>query len=103
MEKPMKKSKLSKTDSIDELAKFWDHYDLTDFEAELEELTQPVFVRRDEIQVRLPARDAAAVRKLAQAHGVSEEELVRSWIAEHITPRNGHRAKKRPPAGKSRK
>src|SRR5258707_9630755 len=98
MEKAMKKSNLPKTDSIDELAKFWDHHDLTEFEAELEEVTEPVFVRRDEIQVRLPARDAAAVRKLAQAHGVSEEELVRTWIAEHISPRNGHRTKKPPSA-----
>jgi predicted DNA binding CopG/RHH family protein len=100
MEEPMKKSKLPKTDSIDELAKFWDCHDLTDFEAELEEVTEPVFVRRDAIQVRLPARDAKAVRKLAQAKGVSEEELVRTWIGERIGPRNRHSAKKRAPAGK---
>ena len=99
----MKKRKLPKTDSIDDLAKFWDRHDLTDFETELEEVTGPVFVSRDAIQVRLPAREAAAVRKLAKANGVSEEELVRTWIAEHIAPRNGHRAKKRPAAVKPRK
>ncbi len=41
----MKESKLPKTDSIQELAEFWDTHDLTDFEDELEEVIEPVFVR----------------------------------------------------------
>ena len=45
MEKPMKKSKLPKTDSIEKLAKFWDTRDLTNFEDELEEVAEPVFAR----------------------------------------------------------
>src|SRR5262245_42626287 len=45
MEKPMKTPKLPSTDSIQELAKFWDTHDLTDFEEELAEVTEPVFVR----------------------------------------------------------
>jgi hypothetical protein len=32
--------------AIAELATFWDTHDLTDFEAQLEEVTQPVFKRR---------------------------------------------------------
>jgi len=42
----MKKQKLPKTDSVKELAAFWDTHDLMDFEAELEEVTESVFVRR---------------------------------------------------------
>jgi hypothetical protein len=38
MERPMKKTKLPRTDSIQELAEFWDTHDLTDFEDELEEV-----------------------------------------------------------------
>ncbi len=34
---------LPQTDSIQELAQFWDNHDLTDFEDELEEVTEPVF------------------------------------------------------------
>jgi hypothetical protein len=34
---PMNKSELPRTDSIDELARFWDIHSLTDFEDELEE------------------------------------------------------------------
>jgi hypothetical protein len=39
------KTALPKTDSIDELARFWDTHDLTDFEDQLEVVTEPVFVR----------------------------------------------------------
>ena len=37
----MKTQHLPKTDSIQELAQFWDTHDLTDFEDELEEVTEP--------------------------------------------------------------
>jgi hypothetical protein len=45
MEKPMTTRKLPKTDSIQELARFWDAHDVTDFQDELEEVTEPVFGR----------------------------------------------------------
>ncbi len=38
--------KIPVTDSIEELARFWNTHSLTDFEGELEEVTEPVF-RRD--------------------------------------------------------
>lgn len=37
--------KIPQTDSIQELAQFWDTHNLTDFEDQLEEVTEPVFVR----------------------------------------------------------
>lgn len=39
----MKTQRLPQTDSIQELAHFWDTHDLADFEDELEEVTEPVF------------------------------------------------------------
>jgi hypothetical protein len=45
MEKPMRLKKIPQTDSIRELAHFWDIHDLTDFEDELEEVTESVFQR----------------------------------------------------------
>jgi hypothetical protein len=39
----MKKSKIPPTDSIQELAEFWDAHDLTDFAAEMLEVDEPVF------------------------------------------------------------
>jgi len=80
----MKTTKLPKTDSIQQLAKFWQTHDLTDFEDELEEVKEPVFSRNDAIQVRLPVRDANAVRRLAESQGISQTELVRQWILEKL-------------------
>jgi hypothetical protein len=91
----MKKSKLPRTDSIAELAEFWDHHDISEFESELEEVAEPIFVRPGAIQLDLPPREAAAIKKLARAKGVSQEELVRSWILSRLTRSNGHSVKRR--------
>jgi len=53
MEEEMSKLGIPETDSIAELARFWDTHDLTDFEDQLEEVTEPVFLREMEI-VRVP-------------------------------------------------
>ena len=44
----MKTQRLPQTDSIQELAHFWDTHDLTDFEDELEEVTEPIFLAKVE-------------------------------------------------------
>ncbi len=41
----MNQKQIPDTDSIEELAKFWDTHDMTDFENELEEVEGPVFSR----------------------------------------------------------
>ena len=70
-EKTMKKQKLPGTDSIREFAEFWDSHDVTDFEDELEEVVEPVFVRGSAIKVPLESSEAALVEKMAKAKGVS--------------------------------
>ena len=59
----MKARKIPSTDSIDELARFWDSHDLTDFAKQLEEVVEPVFTRRSstEVTVRLRPDEAKAV------------------------------------------
>lgn len=42
----MSTSKLPQTDSITELAQFWDEHDLTDYEDELEEVESTIFSPR---------------------------------------------------------
>ena len=42
--------KIPETDSVEELARFWDAHDLTDFEEELEEVEEPVFDRDADVQ-----------------------------------------------------
>ncbi|HEV3263697.1 MAG TPA: CopG family antitoxin [Gemmataceae bacterium] len=91
----MKKVKLPRTDSIQELAKFWDSHDLTDFEDELQEVTEPVFVRGTPIKVRLESVEAKRVRQIAQFEGVSEEELIRGWILKRLARWKGSGPTKR--------
>ena len=91
----MKKSKLPKTDSIEKLAQFWDTHDLTDFEDELKEVAGPVFVRGSAIKVHLESREAETVELMAQAKGVSREELIRAWVLQKLARQNNARRSKR--------
>ena len=87
----MKKIKLPRTDSIRKLAEFWDTHDVTDFEDELEEVAVPVFVRGTRgaaIKVPLQAREAKALERMAQAKGLSREDLVREWVLQKIARRS---------------
>jgi hypothetical protein len=95
MEKPLKKSRLPKTDSIKMLAEFWRSHDLTDYEAELEEVIEQVFVRSTAINVPLEAHEAQAVELMAKAKGVSREQLVRAWVLQKLARRNNARPTKR--------
>ena len=83
----MSKDRLQDTDSIAELARFWDTHDLTDFEDELQEVTEPVFEPSGSITLCLEASEAEAVRKLATSKGLKDTELIREWIQEKIHAR----------------
>ena len=80
----MSTQRLPQTDSIQELAKFWDTHDLTDFEDELEELTEPVFQREGAITLHLQSTEAEAVREMAKSKGIADAELIRQWVLERI-------------------
>jgi hypothetical protein len=80
----MTKAKLPQTDSISQLAEFWDTHDLTDFENQLEESVELVFERGTVVRLHLPANEAEAVEKLAKSKGVGSTELIRQWIAERV-------------------
>jgi hypothetical protein len=71
---------------------------LTDFEAELEEVAEPVFSRGTPInvhlQVHLESGEADAVQQMAQAKGMTREELVRAWVLEKIARRKSGSTKR---------
>ena len=73
----MKTMRLPKTDSIEELARFWDDHDVTDFEDELEEVTEPVFRRADEttLQINLPKQDLEQLRRIADQIGIDQKMI----------------------------
>lgn len=82
----MNTQKLPEMDSIEELAHFWDTHDLTDFEAELEEVTEVVFEKKSLSKLVVPLRpqELQALKRLAQTQGVPSEELVRAWVLEKL-------------------
>jgi predicted DNA binding CopG/RHH family protein len=80
----MNSHNLPKTDSIQELATFWDTHDLTEFGEELEEVKEPVFERETRISVQLDSNEAQALHKAARSRGLPDSELVRQWVLERI-------------------
>jgi predicted DNA binding CopG/RHH family protein len=86
MEKAMKARRIPETDSIEELALFWDRHDLTDFEDQLEDVSEPVFERKPEtvIPVRLRRQEIEAVKRVAKTRGVREAALLRQWVREKL-------------------
>jgi predicted DNA binding CopG/RHH family protein len=84
VEKPMNTPKIPRTDSIEELARFWDTHDLTDFEDELEEVTEPIFERTAMVKIHLQPKEMEALKEIAHTRGLGAEELIREWILEKI-------------------
>jgi predicted DNA binding CopG/RHH family protein len=84
MEKPMNNQRIPQTDSIQELAQFWDSHDLTDFEEQLEEVTEPVFERETSVQIHLQPREVEAVKEAARLRGISYVDLLREWVLEKV-------------------
>ncbi len=78
--------RLPNTDSIEELARFWDTHDLTDFESDLEEVRKPVFVRAQGISlsIQLQPEEAQRLRQVARSKGVTQTAVLRQWIAERL-------------------
>ncbi|HSO84843.1 MAG TPA: CopG family antitoxin [Thiocapsa sp.] len=75
---------LPTTDSISELAAFWQVHDLTDFEDELVEISEPVFQRAEEVSIRLASEDISALRRRARREHLSEADLISRWVHERL-------------------
>jgi len=82
----MKASTLPKTDSIEELARFWDSHDVTEFEGQLEEVKEPVFERKRgrTMVLRLEPEEVRAVEQIAETRGVENSDLLREWVLEKL-------------------
>jgi hypothetical protein len=78
--------KVPTTDSIRELAEFWDTHDLTKFEDDLEEAQERVFERQTGHSVRVPLTDEErrAIQEMAAARGVRADVLIREWVREKL-------------------
>mgnify|MGYP001474781119 CR=1 FL=1 len=78
--------KIPKTDSIEELARFWDTHDVTQFEDELEEVSEPVFERETQavVRIHLLPKQAEALKRMAESRGIDEATLVKEWVNEKL-------------------
>ena len=80
----MNVQKITHTDSIQELAHFWDNRDLTEFEKQLEEVKEPVFERETVGQIRLQPQQIEAVKEVARLRGINYVDLIQQWILEKV-------------------
>lgn len=78
----MNYNSIPKTDSIQELAKFWESHDLTDFDDELIEITEPVFIKKTVMEIHLLSNEAKTIKKMASSQGISVADLIHRWILE---------------------
>jgi hypothetical protein len=85
----MRSRRIPTTDSINELARFWETHELTEFEDQLAEVTEPVFAERREptLILRLEAEEAEAVTRIAHDRGVERSSLLREWVLQGIEGR----------------
>ena len=83
----MRNSKIPQTDSIQELARFWDKHDLTDFDNQLEEVSEPVFEHETIVEIHLKPDEANAIKQLAESKGISNADLIRELVRERTNIR----------------
>jgi len=88
----MTAKRIPATDSISELARFWDEHDVTDFESQLEEVGASVFVAGPQgyrMSLQLDDLEAATVCAAAKARGIDEATVIREWIRDHASKAAG--------------
>jgi hypothetical protein len=78
--------KLPETDSIRELAAFWDSHQITDFNDSLQEVDHPVFIRGSGSTVAVPLtpHELQEVKRIAAARGVPEGAVIHEWVREKL-------------------
>jgi hypothetical protein len=80
-------SRIPTTDSIQELAAFWQQHDVTDFEDELEKVAEPVFHRAHIVGVSLTEAEHQAIHDAAAGRGLDEATLIHEWVKEKLRHR----------------
>ena len=77
-------ARIPTTDSIHELAAFWQQRDVTDFEDELEEVGEPAFQRAHVVGVPLTDAEHRLIRDTAARRGLDEAALIHEWVKEKL-------------------
>ena len=80
----MIKEKIPQTDSIKEIADFWDTHDITDYDNELEEVHEQIFDSKRELSIKLDSDEINEIEKLAKLRGISNTELIYEWVRDKL-------------------
>lgn len=80
-------SRIPRFNTVEEEARFWDTHDTTEFEDELEEVSDVKFVParpKKAITVRLEDETLDLIAREARQKGIGPSTLIRMWILEHL-------------------
>ncbi len=72
------------TNSIEELANFWDNHELTDFEDQIEIVTESIFEKNTIVEIALQSKEIEKVKQIAQLKGINYSDLIREWVLEKV-------------------
>lgn len=83
MEKEMK---IPHFESSDDMARFWDCHDITDFEDDLVEVKEPIFQLADKrvISLLLNPVQYDKLKKISDRKKLDTVSLINQWITKHI-------------------
>ncbi len=89
MEKEMK---IPKFKNLEEMAKFWDNHDITDFENQLIEVKEPIFEKMESriISLMLGSDQYDKLKKIADQKKLNTISLVNEWVTKQIEQESNH-------------
>jgi len=88
------RSSISQAQSYEEMGKFWDTHDLTDYWDQTEPAEFEVDIRSETTYFAVDSTLSAKLVEIAQERGVSAETLLNLWVQEKL--------QERPPASLTR-
>jgi hypothetical protein len=80
------KMKIPEFKTIEEMARFWDSHDVTDFENQLIEVEEPIFEKMKSriISVKLDSEQYEKLKKIANQKKLNTISLVSQWVTKQI-------------------
>lgn len=83
----MKKSKtsISKAESLEQIADYWDTHDLTDHWDQTQEVDCIISIESEKFLFSLDTSSLEKLRKIATSRGISIETLINIWVHEKTT------------------
>ena len=75
---------LSNSQTIEQLAEFWDTHDATDFDEQTHEVEMHFELDRRYHYVAIDPDLLSSLRQRAQARGLSTESLINLWLQERL-------------------